>query len=398
MYRKTYVEINLDKLSNNIKNIIKKYDDYKYYIANVKANAYNHGLYVINQMIESGINYFAVSSLEEAICVRSYNREVGILCTEVIHSEDIKKAINNNITFTITSLENLKELAKLNCKIKVHIKVDTGMNRLGINNREEFNDAVSLIEDSKLYLEGIYTHLATPGVTDKIYDSQIEKFKEITKDIDLKTIDIVHIASSFILLNHPRIKFANGVRIGTMLYGYDISLKEYSDSLKDKILKLRETLYRKINKNSKVIRGTKIDLKPCFELKTKIIQIKNIKKGDFVGYGALYQAKKNERIATLEIGYNDGIGINTNNRFVIINNKRYPVIGEISMCMMNVLIDDSVSISDDVYIIGNGVTLSEMASINKTSFHNTLVTVGNNLPKIYIKNNKKKNLEDVSCL
>ena len=118
------------------------------------------------------------------------------------------------------------------------------------------------------------------------------------------------------------------------------------------------------------------------------IQIKDIKPGDKVGYGLLYTAKNNEKVATLPIGYDDGIGINHEGRYVLINDKKYPVIGEISMCMMSILIDNSVKLSDEVTVVGDWITLGEIARINNTSFHNTLVNIGKNLPKVYIKGNK----------
>ena len=156
MYRKTYIEINLDNISHNVKNVIKKFNDYKYYIAMVKANAYGHGLYVINEMIESGINYFAVSSLEEALTIRKFNKDIPILCTEIIDLDCIKDAIKNKITLTIHDIDYLKEIIKHKEKVTVHIKIDTGMQRLGIDNKKEFNKAVELIKENKqIYKEGL---------------------------------------------------------------------------------------------------------------------------------------------------------------------------------------------------------------------------------------------------
>ena len=91
MYRKTYVEVDLDNIGNNVKNIIKKYNDYKYYIAMVKSNAYGHGMYIVNTLIENGINYLAVSSLEEAIMIRKYNKNIPVLCSEIIDLDSIDK-------------------------------------------------------------------------------------------------------------------------------------------------------------------------------------------------------------------------------------------------------------------------------------------------------------------
>lgn len=385
MYRKTYVEINLDNISNNIKNIIKKYPDYKYYIGMVKGNCYGHGMYTVNTMIESGINYLAVSSLDEAIEIRKYNKDISILCTEIIDDDLIEIAIKENVTL---SIDNINYLKKINNKCKIHLKINTGMNRLGVNSKKEFNEIINYIKDNKnIYLEGIYTHFATPGINDIYYDKQLNKFKEITSDIDLKTIPIVHLSSSFILLAHPRIEFTNAVRIGTIMYGYDISLSEYGSGIKNAIRKTRDNYLIKKNNISPTIRGVNIELKPALKIKTNVMEIRNVKKGELLGYGT-HVLENDTKIAVLPIGYEDGIGINNNGRKVIINNKKYNVIGPMCMCMMFVSIDDNVNVKDEVTILGDELTLGYMSRLNNMGIQETLVTIGNRLKRKYIKNNK----------
>ena len=389
MYRKTRIEVNLDNISYNVKNIVEKFSEYQYHIAMVKANAYGHGMYVINEMIKSGINYFAVSSLEEAMQIRRYSKEIPVLCTEIIDLDCIDVAINNNITLTIHDYEYLEMISKLKKEATVHIKIDTGMHRIGVSTRKEFNQIVELIKKNKnIKLEGLYTHFATPGVIDKFYDNQIKEFKNITKDIDLKEIPIIHMSSSFISLSHPKIEFCNAIRIGTILYGYDISLKSMNNSPKNMLKKARNKYLVKKNNISECIYDNKIELKKCFELKTNIMQIKKLKKGDKVGYGILYTAPHDTYIATIPIGYDDGIGTNHEGRQVSINNKKYNVVGEISMCMMNIEVDSTVKLTDEVTIVGDGLTIYNIASSSNTTFHNTLVNLGKTLPRVYKKNNK----------
>ena len=390
MYRKTFIEINLDNIIKNVKTIIKKYPDYKYYIGMVKSNAYGHGMYVINEMINNGINYLAVSSLEEAIDIRRFNKDIPILCVEPIELDFIDVAIKNNVTITIHDIDYFKKLNnQIKKKIKVHIKIDTGMNRLGIKDKDEFNEIVKLIkENDNIYLEGLFTHFATPGVNDKFYDNQISQFKYITSDIDLSKIDIIHLSSSFIILAHPKIEIANGVRCGTILFGYDLAPKKLNNSPKNILRKIRNSYLIKKYNISKTYENVDIDLKPAFKVKTNVIQVKKIKKHEKVGYGILYEAQKDEIIATLPIGYDDGIGINHENRYVLINNKKYKAVGEISMCMMSVLVDESVKVGDSVTIMGDSITLGMMSRLNNTSIHNTLVNIGKVLPRIYKKDNK----------
>ena len=156
MYRNTYVKIDNNKLKENIKEITNKYNSYKYYIGVVKANAYGHGDYIVNDLISAGINYLAVSSLEEALSIRKYNKEIPILCLEPINIKYLNIILDNNITITVDSLKYTKELIKeknLN-NLKVHIKLDTGMNRLGMKDRKEVDKVVELLNDNKIYIEG----------------------------------------------------------------------------------------------------------------------------------------------------------------------------------------------------------------------------------------------------
>ena len=385
MYRKTYVEINLDNLKNNVKNIIKKYPDYKYYIGMVKSNAYNHGFYIVNSLIEGGINYLAVSNLDEAIQIREYNKDIPVLITEIIDKDLISVAIKNNITLTIDNIDYLKSI---NDKCKIHLKLDTSMNRIGIKTKKEFNEIIKYIKsNNNIYLEGIYTHFATPGINDIYYDLQIKKFLEITSDIDLKDIDIIHLSSSFSLLAHPKIEFSNAVRIGTIMYGYDISLPDYNSDLKSRIKQIRDSYLANKNNISPVIRGVKIDLKPAFKLKTNVMEIRDIKKGEILGYGTNV-IEEDMKVAILPIGYDSSIGTNNVGRYVLINNKKYMVVGPMCMCMMFAKIDDSVKVGDEVIILGDELTLGYMSRLNNSHIQETLVNVGKELHKVYIKNNK----------
>ena len=386
MYRKTYVEINLDNIENNVKNIIKKYNNYKYYIGMIKSNAYNHGYYIVDTLVKAGINYLAVSSLDEAIEIRKYNKKIPVLCTEIIDEDLIDIALKNNITLTIDNIDYLK---KIKNKCKIHIKINSGMNRLGVNTKEELNNIYNYIQDNKnIYLEGIYTHFATPGVNDIYYDKQIDTFNDITTDIDLSKIDIVHLSSSFSLIAHPRIGYENAVRIGTIMFGYDISLDEYGSDFKSKLKKARDNYL--INKNhiSKVIRGVKIDLKPAFKLKTNVMEIREVKQGELLGYGT-NAVSENMKIAILPIGYDEGIGTNMQNRYVLINGRTYRCVGHMCMCMMFIKIDDNVKLYDEVTIMGDDLTLGYMSRLKNTSIQETLITIGKSLPKVYIKNGKQ---------
>ena len=176
MYRRTYLEVNCENLKNNIINIKQNYPDYEYYFGVVKGNAYGHGGYIINSLIAGGINYLAVSSLEEAIKLRQYNTEIPILVLEPIHLEFLDKCMKYDITITVSNIDYFRELVTIELpkQIQMHIKLDTGMSRLGITNSTDLNEILAKLPNNpNLYLEGLYTHFATSGIDDKHWYNQL---------------------------------------------------------------------------------------------------------------------------------------------------------------------------------------------------------------------------------
>lgn len=303
MYRKTYVEVNIDNLKNNVKNIVNYYNNYDYYFGVVKGNCYGHGTtYVVNELIESGVNYLAVSSLEEALEVRKINKKIPILCLEPIRVEYIDICIKNNITITVHDYNYAKELInkKIDKKLKIHLKIDSGMNRLGFKEKSELNEIyVELKNKENIEIEGIFTHFATLGINDKEWDNQLEKFKKITSDINLKEIPIVHLYKSAAFINHPKIDFANGIRLGIGMYGYDSTPKYSNRGIKNKLRAIKRALNRRKQNISETRLDLPIELKPAFKMYSEIIQVKKIKQGEFVGYGAMYRAKEDETIGII---------------------------------------------------------------------------------------------------
>ena len=387
---KTYLEINLDILRNNVETIIKKYDNYKYYFGVVKSNAYGHGEYIVNELIKGGINYIAVSYLEEALKVREFNKDIPIICFVPIDLEDIEIAINNKITFTIANIDYLKELIKiLKNNIKVHIKLDTGMNRLGIKDKDEFNEIYNLIKDNKyIELEGIYTHLSTIGFHDKIYDNEINTFKYLTKDIDLNSVPIIHLTSSANLVAHEKIDFANGVRLGSIIYGFNPTIRVSNKGIMNTLKNIRNKYVQNKYNLSKVSTNVDLDIKPCISMFTNILQIKDVKKGENIGYGFSYKAKENIKIAIIPVGYNNGIGFGINSHYVLINDKKCYTVGQTSMNMMAIKIDNNVNINDKVVIMNEILTPQIVAKFTKKLTIEILLMTGHANIKRYTLNNK----------
>lgn len=389
MYRKTYAEINHQNLTHNIKEIKQHYPDYKYYIGIVKNNAYHHGIKCVNALKKGGINYFAVSSLEEALDLRKYNLDTPVLILEPIDLESIYDCINNNITITVESLDYMKSLneMKLPYETKIHLKLDTGMNRLGFKNREELEKAFEMIkENNKIFLEGIYSHFATSGVNDTFWDSQLKTFQDLTKNIDLKSIPIVHLGRSLTLVNHDRIPFCNGIRLGIIMYGFAQSRKP-DISLKGKLRALKLNHFKRRNNISKTNLENQLNLKTAFTLYSEVVSIRQVTKDEIVGYNALYKVKNDAFIATVPIGYADGI--EKNFLHVVINQQKYPIIAD-SMDMIMVLVDNKIQKGMLVEIFGKDIAISEVTrKIGKNAYH-LFNQIQNRVPRIHMTEDEKE--------
>ena len=375
-----YVEINTNIIKKNIENIINKYDNYQYYIGVVKGNAYGHGMEIAKYMEEAGINYFAVSTLEEGIELRQYTG-CGILCLQPIEIEELSIASKNDIAITISNYDYFIKIKNIDCKLKVHIKLDTGMNRLGINNERELLEIYNYIASSDNFeLVGIYTHLATLGITDKKWDNQINNFVSLTKNIDLEKVPIVHIYSSNSLIMHPKLKLDNGVRIGILMYGIVPNPIRYT-GLKGKLKKFKYALLQRRYRISKTLNDYSVNVKPAFKLISKVIEIKDVKKGEYIGYGLKYKTKTDCKVAVIPVGYMDGLSPKNTGRKVIINDKKYEIIGSVNMKMITVKVNNDVKVGDRVVIIGNNIkTISSYTGVTP---HILLTSISKNIKRVY---------------
>lgn len=394
MYRDTYIEVNLDLLKSNVKSIIENYPEYQYYIGVVKGNGYGHGAYIINALIEQGINYLAVSSLEEAIELREMHSHIPILCLEPISIQYIELAYQNNITLTVSSLRYIDELLKVlpNAKdLKIHIKVNTGMNRLGFKNRNDLEKGYEIIRE-KYTLEGIYTHLITTGISDPFWDKQIQTFKYLTEKIPLDEIPIVHIGRSITMVNHPKLEMCNGIRLGIIMYGFDQTPKPLS-TWKGKLKQYKAKWRIKKYNISPTTLNCKAILEPAFSLYSRIIEIQEIEKGEHVGYGLGYTASEKERIAIVPIGYADGFNRNNTGRQVFIKNKKYTIIGSVNMGMIQIKVDSQIKEGDIVELMGKHIPIRYVASYLKTTPYECMCMLSDSLPRIYIQNNKVVHIE-----
>lgn len=383
MYRKTYARIDGKILENNVKEIKNKYKDYQYYIGVVKNNAYHHGMRVIQNLIRGGINYFAVSSLEEALLVRKYTQDIPVLVLEPVDVEFIDDVLNNKITITVESLDYLKSLNKIDLayEVKIHLKLDTGMNRLGLKTSKEVKEAVKIIsKNEQLFLEGIYTHFATTGVQDFYYDRQVENFLDLTSEVDLASIPIVHLDRSLTLVTHDKLPYANGVRLGIAMFGFSGS-RTIGKGFKATLRNIKRNLYVKKYHISPTILENDLQLSTAFSLYSSVMTLRKVKKGEVVGYNASYQVKEDGIIATIPIGYADGVSKEYG--YVVIRNKKYPIVAD-AMDMIMVLVDETVKTKDKVEIFGDTITIQEVKgrlNINAQHLFNRITT---RVPRVHV--------------
>lgn len=374
--RPVWAEVNLDNIINNIREI-KKNINGEEIIAVVKANAYGHGAIDIAPiLVENGADRLAVAMLSEALELREAGIKVPILIlgyTDVTFAEML---INNDIEQTVYSLDYAKELSKkaeaLGKIAKIHIAVDTGMGRIGfLPSKKSVEEVVEISKLHNLNITGVFTHFSNADEEDKSYaHNQINKFNLFIKDLEEREINlgIKHISNSASIIDIEDAHY-NAIRPGIILYGYYPS--EY------------------INKE-------KLKLMPALSLKCQVIHVKELKKGEYIGYGRTFRTDRDSIIATLPIGYADGYirGLYKKAN-VIVNGKLAPVVGRICMdqCMVDITDVGPVKVGDEVILLGedNGLknNADDMAKLLDTINYEILCMIGRRVPRVYIKNGKK---------
>ena len=355
-YRDTYALIRLDYLKQNINTIYNKVQ--KPLMAIIKANAYGHGYQQVADVLKDDekIAMFGVATLKEAIDLRKAGVEKDILVLGAIPLEDLSMVIDNDITLTLYSKEYLQEIIYLfrhHKPVKIHIKLDTGMNRLGFKSKEEFESVLALCPKHIFNVEGVFTHFATaddPNQNDA-YEKQYALFNEIIGDREFKYI---HCQNSASMLYHKEDK-TNLARCGIVMYGVDPAGNECDE------------------------------LKQVMSLYTKVAMIKKVYKGERIGYGHTYEAKEDEMIATLPIGYADGVVRANQGRCVVINGKEYPIVGRVCMDQMMVKVDECVKVHELVEIFGEHMSLARMAKELDTIPYEVTCLLSERVERRYIK-------------
>ncbi|WAA09246.1 alanine racemase [Fervidibacillus albus] len=369
-YRDTWAEINLDAISENIKNIRKYLPSETEIMAVVKADGYGHGaLEVAKIALRSGASHLAVAILDEAIFLRKQGIEAPILVLGYCPPEYAPIAKTYDIALTVYQREWLK-LADVQLKggpLRVHVKCDTGMGRIGVREEKELSKLIEFIDRSPSFLlDGIFTHFAKADSKDSsYYEEQLKKFVQCLQSVDAKP-KWIHAGNSAASLLYKDGLF-NTVRIGIAMYGLSPS-PEISEDLP-------------------------ISLQEAFSLHSKLIHVKKVEKGAKIGYGCTYTAEEEEWIGTIPIGYADGWIRALQGQTVLVDGKRVPIVGRICMDQCMVKLPKRYPVGTVVTLIGKQgseyISVDEIATKLETINYEVVCLISDRVPRVYKMENQK---------
>ncbi len=362
-YRPTFIHVNLQAIKNNIKRLKEMLPEHTNIMAVVKANAYGHGaIEVANTALQAGATQLAVASPEEAIQLRDAGITADILVLGASPIAFLPLATERNITLTAYSFEWLFATSHYYTKpFKVHMKIDTGMGRLGIVEEEELKRALAFIKEKNwIEVTGVYTHFSTADEEDEHQlKKQIAAFERMLRLFEQRPATI-HSSNSAATLRIPS-QYWDAVRFGISMYG--------------------------IAPSSWIEENLPFPLEAALSLHTEVVHVKKVKKGATIGYGADYTASSDEWIATLPIGYADGFLRKLHNQFVLIKGKRMPIVGKICMDQCMIRLDEQVSIGEKVVLLGKQmneeIRIEEWANALQTIPYEICCTFSNRLPRLY---------------
>ena len=370
---RAYAAIDLDALHFNLETIAEKLEPDTKICAVIKADAYGHGIHEIGKELQESphVSYFATATIDEANALRAsgVNKPIIILgaCFPSRVKETVEKEYRSHI-FTYESAKALSDEAVLQGKkAYIHIGLDTGMNRLGY---VASDDIISEIEKvvllPNLELEGLFTHLAKADMADQNFTyEQINRYKDIVKQLEQRgiTAPIHHCANSAGTMEEV-LTHMDMVRTGIIMYG--IRPSEFV--------------------------GKDFPLKPVLSLKSTVIYLKKVPKGERISYGGTYVLPEEQLIATIPIGYGDGYPRNLSNQgYVLINGKKAPIRGKICMDLMMVDVTNipNVKIGTEVVLIGRSgnqvITAEELGELSGRFAYEFVCDLGKRIPRVYFK-------------
>jgi alanine racemase len=377
-----WLEIDLDAVTHNIKTIRKIAGKNSEIMAVVKANAYGHDAIEISRVaLESGTTWLGVGALEEGIILRKAGIKAPILVLGLTPEDGVDSLLFYDLVPTVCDLQIVKALSQAAVKYKknakVHIKIDTGMRRLGIKSEEALDFIKRIKKMNNIEVEGLYTHFAAADEEDKSYTKlQFAQYKRVVNELEKEglRVPLKHAANSAAILDLPYTHL-DIVRPGITIYGlFPLPFAKRT-----------------------------IELKPVAKFKTKIIFIKEVGGGESIGYGRAYTTIKETTVATLLVGYADGYPRLLSSRGeVLVRGRRAPIVGRICMdlCMIDVTDIPGVQVGDEVVLWGRqkgeNISVEEIAEKTGTINYEIICMVDKpRVSKIFIKNGKPRKVKSL---
>jgi alanine racemase len=374
---RAWAEIDLDAIAHNVLEIKRLIGRNVEMMGVVKADAYGHGVReVVRTLLDNGVTQLAVSMLDEAIQIRNMGIKVPILILSYTDPSRAEEIVANDVMQTVFSTDLAMAISnaavKLGKTAKVHVKIDTGMTRIGFR---PGHDAVNSIKEISgmpgITVEGMFTHFASADENEREYTNmQFERYMSVCNELLKEGIDIPvkHACNSGGIMQYPEM-YLNMVRPGVILYGL------YPSSEVDRSI---------------------LKLKPAMTLKANVILVKDVEPNTCISYGRTFRTSRKSRIATIPIGYADGYTrILSNKGKVLINGEFAPIVGRICMdqCMVDVTdLSHEVHVGDEVVLFGSqgneSISVDEVASQIGTINYETICVIGKRIPRVYLKDGK----------
>lgn len=378
MVNLSWLEISQKSLLHNLGELRKVVKNEVKILGVVKANAYGHGILEVSRIFQKGgIDWLGVNSLQEGVLLRQNKIKVPTLVLGYIPVKSINQAIKSDLSFAVYNRETVRTAARESLKLKksgkVHLKIETGTNRQGIKSADVLDFASEVKKYPQIKIEGIYTHFA--DIEDVggngFYQKQLTTFKELIQLLEAKgfKIPLRHATPTAGAILLPESHF-DMVRVGIGLYGLWPS----------EIVRTRAQAQK-----------IKLDLQPALFWKTKVVQIKKVEKGEYIGYGCTFKADGQLRIAVLPVGYFEGYDRKLSNRGrVLVKGQFAPVVGRV--CMNMLMVDVSripqVELEDEVVLLGKQgreqITAEELAEKVGTINYEIVSRINPLLPRIIV--------------
>lgn len=359
-HRPTRIDIHLEAISNNLAAVMALLPKTTKALAVVKANAYGHGAVAVAKHLESGVAGFCVSNIDEALELRQAGITKTILVLGVVPAESVALAKKAGISLTIASLDWLEEAIQSHVDfsgVSYHLKVDTGMGRIGFRDGADVLAAIGQLDEHSAQFDGIFTHFATADERDETqFQSQLSIFKDILACLPYRP-RYIHTSNSATALWHPEAVY-DLVRLGDVLYGCNPSGH---------------------------IRDMPIAVTPALSLTSEIVHVKTVPRGSAIGYGATYTSKDAVIIATIPIGYADGLTRDMQGFELLVADKPCSIVGRISMDQTTICLPKMYPIGTPVTLIGKGRTVQDWADYRRSINYEVLCLLSDRIPRYYDK-------------